>query len=102
MDAEHRRRIANNERTFEQVNYTVGAVGTAGGEGLDADGYGPASYDCECAGTCGAIMRLTPLEYEHARSNLAWFAYGPAHRVSAAEEVVESHASHWIIARSPT
>lgn len=99
MNAEHRRRIKVNEVSFRGYDEAdTGIAQVIGGADSDADGYGPNAYACECEDACGVVLSLTPSQYEHVRSDLAWFAFGPDHSLTSAERVVEQHASHWIIA----
>ena len=97
MNAEHRRRIWDNEARF--CGYDEADVGMIDAAAPDdhTDPHRPDSYSCECAELCGEVIQLTPPQYEHVRSDLAWFAFGPGHALAAPEHVVEKHRTHWIV-----
>lgn len=58
---------------------------------------GPTPFICECEDpTCGAIVRLTPNEYEHVRSNPRWFLIAAGHDGSHGK-VVSEHEGYVIV-----
>ena len=92
MDAASQRRFAVNEAMFREAN-----------EGIER-GLWPGEEDkrvpfrCECALVgCAAPVEMTPVEYEHVRSNPRWFVVVAGHEAPGAERVVERHPAYLVV-----
>ncbi|MDX6509369.1 MAG: hypothetical protein QOG81_1121 [Gaiellaceae bacterium] len=86
-------RVARNDATFREANEHIAERADAYG----VDGLIP--FICECAEeTCTEIVRLTPDEYAHVRSDGAHFLNAHGHVVAAQghARVVEEHERYTI------
>jgi hypothetical protein len=87
-------RVARNDATFREANEHIAERADAYG----VDGLIP--FICECAEeTCTEIVRLTPDEYAHVRSDGAHFLNEHGHVASAGPHahVVEEHERYTIV-----
>lgn len=67
------------------------------------EGGGDGFYDgmCECAvSECSEMITLPIVEYDHVRSNAAWFMVRPEHMMASGERVLEEHGGYWIIEKT--
>jgi hypothetical protein len=89
------RRLAENEAFFRDAN-----------ELFERDaqrGRAPWRFICECSSAgCLERVTLTPTEYEHARSNGAWFIVLPKHEDLTVETVIERHVDFSIVEKHGT
>lgn len=94
MDAESQQRIAANEALFREHNETVSGPLEQFDGGLDS----PHGFMCECASReCEKMIDLRLSEYEHVRSDPAWFVVHPGHVMPEVEQPIERHDGFWII-----
>lgn len=92
---ERARRLALNEAFFREVNEQI----QSGARGFGDDGHSY-EYMCECSNVdCTFMLPMTQQQYEHVRSNGAWFAIVPAHNLPEIEDVVARHESYWIVSK---
>jgi hypothetical protein len=89
-DAARRERLAYNEALNRQLNerkakWIENRLPTAG-------------FRCECATLyCGARFRLSPEQWEEARSKSDRFVVAPEHLAPDLEVVVEEYPNYWLI-----
>ncbi len=60
-------------------------------------------YVCECGDdSCEDLVSLLPAEYEHVRSNSAWFLIALDHEIlsGGAEQIAETHERYQIAEKS--
>jgi hypothetical protein len=87
-DASDRRkgRLARNEAFFREAN-----------EVIEGDGM-KQRFICECSSEgCMERLPLSPVEYEHARTQGDWFIIVPGHEDASVEIVVERTPTHLIV-----
>src|ERR1700677_1445885 len=85
MDERIQRRIAAHESAFREVNEGI-ERGLWPGE---ADSL--VAFRCECASLdCDRLVELTPMEYEHVRSDPRRFFVLRGHELAEGETVVEA------------
>lgn len=98
MDREHQERIAANESLFRRHNEAIlHALEQFRGESTQETDP-KHSFMCECAvRECADMMEMTLAEYQHVRSNPAWFAVKPEHFFQAAERPVQQGERFWIV-----
>ncbi len=90
------RRFAANQTVFRRANERVS-------QALGAVASGPVQYVCECGDqSCGDLIPLLTSEYEHVRSNAAWFLIALDHETLAgdAEQILETHDHHHVVEKS--
>ncbi len=84
MTDDHKRRLADNEALFRDVNERVQEQ--AGGHGNDGHRY---AYFCECSRPdCMDRVQLTSAEYELIRADGARFILVAGHQIGEIEDVV--------------
>jgi len=93
MEEARRRRIAQNEARFREIN-----------EGLVQDvrslalGEEVVAFVCECGREdCSLPLQLTAGQYEHVRADPTHFAVRAGHDLPEVERVIERFESHWVI-----
>ncbi|HEY4918336.1 MAG TPA: hypothetical protein VIH92_15595 [Solirubrobacteraceae bacterium] len=92
MDERIQRRIAANESAFREVNEAI-ERGLWPGE---ADSL--VAFRCECASLdCDRLVELTPMEYEHVRSDPRKFFVLRGHEIPEAEIVVETNERYAVV-----
>ncbi len=93
---ERKRRLAQNEALFREVNERVSDVSTewtANGTGLEALGL-----VCECGReTCTEILSIPRAAYEDVRANGARFVLVPGHEIEDLEQLVERNDTYSVV-----
>lgn len=93
-DVSHEK-IARNDSAFREANDAIGTAAT------DRGFYGgPLPLLCECSDPrCTEIIRLTPDQYAHVRSNDRWFAHADGHEadVDGAVKLLERHDGYIVV-----
>ena len=93
MDDLQKRRLAQNEDFFREVNERINEK--AESHGLDSHRY---EFFCECSDTtCLERVVLTLPEYEHIRSEPTRFVVKKNHVIKEIEHVVETVPDHMVI-----
>jgi len=90
------RRFAVNQTVFRRANERLS-------QHLGAFASGPVQYVCECGDdSCGDLISLLTSEYEHVRSNSAWFLIALDHEILSgdAEQILETHDHHHVVEKS--
>jgi len=90
------RRFAANQTVFRRSNERLSRQ-------LGAFASGPVQYVCECGDdSCGELISLLPYDYEHVRSNSAWFLIALDHEIlsGASERRLETHEHHQVVEKS--
>ena len=88
-------KIARNDAAFRESNEAIEA--TAADRGF---GGGSLPLLCECSDPrCTEIIRLTPEQYAHVRSNDRWFAHAVGHEedVDGAVRLLERHEGYIVV-----
>ena len=98
LTAEERRNVEN-ELLYRRANEAIEHA-AASSPPLETPAELPLYFHCECAQRCEAEIRLTRAEYEHVRSDAAWFALAPGHEDAALEAVAERHERYLVIAKT--
>jgi hypothetical protein len=90
---ERAERVGKNEAVFRQVNERLKELGES--FSLVAE---RSDFVCECGqATCVDPIQMSLDEYEHVRSNPAWFAILPGHEIPDVERIVENKAAYHIV-----
>ncbi len=93
MDDLQKRRLAQNEDFFREVNERINEK--AESHGLDSHRY---EFFCECSDTmCLERIALTLPEYEEIRAEPTRFVVRTNHVIEEIEHVVEAAADHMVI-----
>jgi hypothetical protein len=94
-DPRTQERVARNEALFREANERIdAAVRTS------RIAVGGVPFLCECADPrCSTVIRMTPAEYRHVRSNPRWFLALPPHVASSqgTARVVEERAGYVVV-----
>ena len=94
LDSLHERRFAANQTVFRRSNERLSRR-------LDAFAPKLVPYVCECGDdSCEVLVSLLPAEYEHVRSNSAWFLIALDHEIlsGGSERIVETHERRYQVA----
>jgi len=85
-------RIARNEAIFRSINEDIE-------RGRDAeDDRTLVGFVCECGSAeCSRLIELTPVEYEHVRSDACRFAVVNGHELPQVETVEERHDRYAVV-----
>ena len=93
-DVSHEK-IARNDSAFREANDVIGTAAA------DRGFHGSAlPLLCECSEPrCTEIIRLTPEQYAHVRSNDRWFAHAVGHEaaVDGAVKLLERHDGYIVV-----
>jgi hypothetical protein len=93
MDA-RKRRIAENESHFREINERLGDDIRR----VRGDVDSPVDFVCECGHvSCSAAVPVTLGGYERIRANPRLFAVVPGHEIGDVEEVVERRGSSLVL-----
>ncbi len=90
------RRFAANQTVFRRSNERLS-------ERLGPFAPGPIQYVCECGDDlCADLILLLTSEYEHVRSNSAWFLIALDHEIlpGDSERILETHEHHHVVEKS--
>lgn len=90
------RRFAANQTVFRRSNERLSRR-------LDASAPELVPYVCECGDeSCGDFVSLLSNEYEHVRSNSAWFLIAVDHEILSgdSERIVETHDRYQVAEKS--
>lgn len=90
------RRFAANQTVFRRSNERLV-------QRLGAAAPRPMEYVCECGDdSCSDQISLLESEYEHVRSNSAWFLIALGHEILPcdSERIVETHNRHHVVEKS--
>ena len=90
------RRFAANQTVFRRSNERLS-------ERLGPFEPGPIEYVCECGDdSCADLVSLLTSEYEHVRSNSAWFLIALDHEILSgdSERILETHEHHHVVEKS--
>jgi hypothetical protein len=96
---ERRRRIAQNETVFREVNEQIerlhgGLVALDSSDGLP--------IICECGeDACGEQLKVPLSDYEHVRADPLLFIVVSGHEIPDVEDVVEQHAAYLVVRKRP-
>lgn len=100
MDAEHQRRIANNESLFRSHNKAIRDAIVSFQPTAD-EGVSTYGFMCECPITqCEDTIELTLAQYDEGRSDPTWFLVRPEHMMAGGDRRVHDHGEYWIIAKA--
>jgi len=92
----HERRFAANQTVFRRSNERLSRR-------LDALAPELVPYVCECGDdSCEDLVSLLPAEYEHVRSNSAWFLIALDHEILSGgdERIAETHERYQVAEKS--
>ena len=92
------RRDVENELLYRRANEAIERA--AGSSPLETPAELPLYFHCECAMRCETEVRLTRAEYEHVRSDAAWFVLTPGHEDAEFETVVERNERFLVAAKT--
>ena len=93
MTTEHKRRMADNEAVFREINERVQEQ--ADGHGNDGHVY---AYFCECSRPdCVERVHQTSAEYEAVRAHGARFILVAGHQIDEIEKVVDTRAGSVVV-----
>ena len=86
-------RVAYNNAVFRDANEAIRQKANE----WELDGLLPTL--CECADPSCVVLRLTPEQYEHVRTNPRWFINAPAHHVNedGSVRIVAEHDRYVIV-----
>lgn len=98
LTAEERRNVEN-ELLYRRANEAIERA-AASSPPLGTPAELLLYFHCECAQRCETEIRLTRAEYEHVRSDPAWFALAPGHEDAALEAVAERHERYLVVAKT--
>lgn len=90
------RRFAANQTVFRRSNERLF-------QRLGSFAPGPMEYVCECGDdSCSDLVLLLSSEYEHVRSNSAWFLIALDHEIlpGDAERILETHDHHHVVEKN--
>jgi hypothetical protein len=91
MDEQTKRKQAQNEAMFREVNEDIAEV-------REDWGQEESRYVCECAdATCALTISLSRDQYEHVRSNPRWFAVIRGHEEPELERTIEEHDTYLVV-----
>ncbi|MGI9112891.1 MAG: hypothetical protein ACR2GT_11980 [Gaiellaceae bacterium] len=96
VDSLRQRRFAANQTVFRRANERLS-------QRLGALASERVQYVCECGDdSCGDLITLLTSEYEHVRSNSAWFVIALDHEILSgdAERILETHHDHQVVEKS--
>jgi len=96
LDSLHERRFAANQTVFRRSNERLSRR-------LGAFAPKLVPYVCECGDdSCEVLVSLLLTEYEHVRSDSAWFLIALDHEIlsGGSERIVETHARYQVAEKS--
>lgn len=96
MDAERRRRIAQNEAVYRAVNENIEAMTRA----FMPDAGGTMNVICECGNLdCTQQITIAVAEYERIRNDATLFVVVPGHELPEVEVVVEEQEAFTVVCK---